>query len=167
METHLSASLVLHEGQIVLGEYDLHIGKLGQAVLTELRVFELHDLDAQGGKQMRDLPSRLWRVEQPRIGGLQMPPAWIEAGLPVVEVNRAGPTREIGPLLLVVEGGAEDEQMELTVVGQSSDEIAEAHTAAMGQQVVLPAGLRSQFGLQTLPGVHNVDGFYYALLEKK
>jgi len=30
-----------------------------------------------------------------------------------------------------------------------------------------PEGRHSRFGLQTLPGVHNVDGFYYALLQKR
>lgn len=35
------------------------------------------------------------------------------------------------------------------------------------RQIRAPAGLRSRFGLQTLPGVHNVDGFYYALMQKR
>ena len=31
----------------------------------------------------------------------------------------------------------------------------------------LPTGTRSRYGLQTLPGVHKVDGFYYSLMQKK
>ncbi len=30
-----------------------------------------------------------------------------------------------------------------------------------------PVGLHGPFGLQTLPGVHDVDGFFYSLLQKK
>ena len=32
--------------------------------------------------------------------------------------------------------------------------------------VPLPVGIRGRYGVQTLPGVHNVDGFYYSLLQK-
>ena len=31
----------------------------------------------------------------------------------------------------------------------------------------LPTGAKSRYGLQTLPGVHKVDGFYYSLMQKK
>lgn len=31
----------------------------------------------------------------------------------------------------------------------------------------LPTGMKGHYGLQTLPGVHKVDGFYYSLMQKK
>ncbi len=33
-------------------------------------------------------------------------------------------------------------------------------------RVELTTGIRTRFGMQTLPGVHDVDGFYYALMQK-
>jgi len=51
-----------------------------------------------------------------------------------------------------------DRQMETFSSGRNDVDICPVRT---------PAGLRCGFGLQTLPGVHNVDGFYYSLLHKK
>ena len=38
---------------------------------------------------------------------------------------------------------------------------------AMLQQISHPNGISLKFGVQTLPGVHDMDGFYYALLSKE
>ena len=41
-----------------------------------------------------------------------------------------------------------------------------SHTDAVSRQISAPSGRYGRYGLQTLPGVHNVDGFYYALVQK-
>ena len=46
------------------------------------------------------------------------------------------------------------------------DRFLEQHLDAEARQIAAPAGQRGRHGLQTLPGVHNVDGFYYSLLQK-
>jgi 16S rRNA (cytosine967-C5)-methyltransferase len=46
------------------------------------------------------------------------------------------------------------------------DRFLEQYPDAEARQIAAPAGQCGRHGLQTLPGVHNVDGFYYSLLQK-
>ena len=41
------------------------------------------------------------------------------------------------------------------------------HSDVEIRELDLPTGEKSRYGLQTLPGVHKVDGFYYSLMQKK
>jgi 16S rRNA (cytosine967-C5)-methyltransferase len=47
------------------------------------------------------------------------------------------------------------------------DRFLEQYPDAEARQIAAPAGQCGRHGLQTLPGVHNVDGFYYSLLQKR
>ncbi len=41
------------------------------------------------------------------------------------------------------------------------------HPEALSLPIDLPVGIQQQYGLQLLPGMLNMDGFYYCLLQKK
>jgi 16S rRNA (cytosine967-C5)-methyltransferase len=47
------------------------------------------------------------------------------------------------------------------------DAFIRSHADAQALSFDHPLALELEFGKQTLPGVHNMDGFYYCLLEKK
>ena len=87
----LSTPPVLTKGKIDLRQDDLHASESRHAVLAELGILDLQDVDPLGCHQVRHLSSRLVGGKKLSVGWHQVQPTRVVHRLPVMEVHRLYP----------------------------------------------------------------------------